>query len=134
MVRAILGVQLKDRIKDRDSVLVFGSNGSIDLIIMASILPCYGHVLRRMVLRWALLFEVYGQINKEGQKRAWKEVVNEGTVFGLRVEGALCQFKVDYWRQSDYHSVNPATLSCFKYYWIENIGFYLSFRTFSLLK
>ena len=69
MVRAMCGLQLKDRKRSMDLMLMLGLNQTIDQLAMANIVWCYGHVLRREdghVLRSALDFEV------EGQRKNWR--------------------------------------------------------------
>ena len=47
MVRAMRGVQLKDRKGVNELMLMLGSNETIDLLAMANSVRWYGHVLRR---------------------------------------------------------------------------------------
>ena len=61
MVRAMCGVQLKDRKRSRDLLFMLGLKESIDQLAMANSVHLYAHVLRREdghVLRRALDFEV----------------------------------------------------------------------------
>ena len=61
MVRAICGVQLKDRKRSTDLMFMLGLRETIDQIAIANSVHCYGHVLRREdghVLRRALDFRV----------------------------------------------------------------------------
>ena len=61
IVRAMHGVQLKDRKRSKD--LMLGLNETIDNLVMANSVPWYGQILRRKdgpVLRRALGFEVEG--------------------------------------------------------------------------
>ena len=54
MVRAMYGVQLKDRKRSMNLMLMLGLNETIDQLAMASSVRWYGHVLRRedgLVLR-----------------------------------------------------------------------------------
>ena len=74
MVRAICGVQLKDRKRYTDLMLMLGLNETIDQISMANSVCWCGHVLCRddgHVLR-ALDLEVEGQRKKGMTKRTWK--------------------------------------------------------------
>ena len=62
MVRAMCGVQFRDRKRSKD--LVLGLSENMDQLAMTNIVRWYGHVLRREddhVLRRALDFEVEGQ-------------------------------------------------------------------------
>ena len=47
MVRAMCGVQLKDRKRSTDLMFMLGSKESIDQLTMANSVRWYGHVLRR---------------------------------------------------------------------------------------
>ena len=47
MVRAMCGVQLKDRIRSMDLMLMLGLNETIDQLAMANSFRWYGHQLRR---------------------------------------------------------------------------------------
>ena len=47
MVRAMCGVQLKDRKRSTDLMFMLGLNETIDHLAMANSVHCYGHVLRR---------------------------------------------------------------------------------------
>ena len=76
MVRAICGVQLKDRKGSTDLMLMFGLHETIDQLVMANGVRWYCHVLRREdghILRWALDFEVEGQMKKGRLKRTCKK-------------------------------------------------------------
>ena len=90
MVRAMCGVQLKDRKRSKD--LMLGLNETIDQLAIANSVHWYGHVLRReddYVLRRALEFEVEGQRKKGKAKRTWQKLVEEESVkICLRREGA----------------------------------------------
>ena len=69
MVRAMCGVQLKDRKRSTDFILMMGVNETIDQLAVANSVHWYRHVLRIKVghvLRRALDFEV------EGQKMKWR--------------------------------------------------------------
>ena len=75
MVRTICGVQLKDRKRCTDLMLMLGLTETIDQLAMASNVCWYGHVSRREdghVLRRVLDFEVEGQRKKWWPKRTWK--------------------------------------------------------------
>ena len=91
MVRAMCGVQLKDRRRFIDLMLMLGLNDTIDQLAMANSVRWYGHVLRREdghVLRRALDFEVEGQRRKGWSKRTWKKQVEEESVKVVR-EGKM---------------------------------------------
>ena len=67
MVIAICGVQLKDRKRSIDLLLLLGLHETIDQLAMASSVCWYDHVLRGedgLILRWTLDFEVEGQRKK----------------------------------------------------------------------
>ena len=97
MVRAMCGVQLKDRNRYTYLMFMVGLNETIDQLLMANSVCLYGHVLRREdghVLRRALEFEVEGQRKKGRPKRTWKNLVEEESVMvGLRMENAFCRSK-----------------------------------------
>ena len=82
------GVQLRDRKRSIDWMLMLGLNEAIDQLAMANSIRWYGHVLRREdgdVLRRALDFEVDGQRKNGRPKRTWKKQVEEECVkVGLR--------------------------------------------------
>ena len=65
MVKAICGVWLNDRKRDKDLMLMLSLNESIEQLSMANSVNWYGHVLRRedgYVLRRALyVFRVMGR-------------------------------------------------------------------------
>ena len=94
MVRAICGVQFKDRKKSTDYMSMFGLSETIDQLAMANSVRWYGHVLRREgghVMRRALDIEVEGQRKKGRPKRTWKKQVEEESVkVGLRSEDVVC--------------------------------------------
>ena len=94
-MRAMCGVQLKDRKRSKD--LMLGLNETIDQLAMANSVRWYDHVLRREdghILRRALDFEVEGQRMKGRLKRTWKKQVEEGSVkVGLR--RSTLPFKVE---------------------------------------
>ena len=92
-VRAMCGVQLKDRKKSNDLMLMYGLNENINRLAMANSVCWYGHVLRREdghVLRMALDFEVEVQRKKGRLKSTWIKYVEEESVkVGLRREYTL---------------------------------------------
>ena len=61
MVRAICGVQVKDRKISTDLMFMLCLNEAIDQLAITNSVYWYGHVLRREVLRGALDNEVEGQ-------------------------------------------------------------------------
>ena len=61
VMRAMCGVQLKDRKRSTDLMFMLSLNETIDQLAMANSVHCYGHVLRK-----ALNFEV------EGQRKKWR--------------------------------------------------------------
>ena len=72
MVRAMCGVQLKDRKKSMDLMHMLGLNETIDQLAMANSVHWNCHVLRRedgQVLRRASDFEADGQRKKGRPKR-----------------------------------------------------------------
>ena len=76
MVRAMCGVQLKDKKRSKD--LMLGLNETIHQLAMANSVHLNGHVLRREdshVLRRALDFEVECQRRKGRPKRTWRKQV-----------------------------------------------------------
>ena len=80
MVRAMCGVQLKDRKRPMDLMLLLGLNEMIDELSMANSVCWYGHVLRRtdgLVLRRPFDFDVDGQRKKGRLKRTWRKLVEE---------------------------------------------------------
>ena len=91
-------VQLKNRKRSKDLMLMLYLNDAIDLLVMACHVCWYGHVLRRedgYVLRRAFDFEVEGQRKKGRQKRTWKKQVEEESVnVGLRREDVYCRSKL----------------------------------------
>ena len=97
MVRAICGVQLKDKKRSKDLMLMLGLNETMDQLAMTNSVCLYGHVFQREdghVLRRALDFEVEGQRKKGRQKRNWKKQVEEESVkVGLRWENAFFRSK-----------------------------------------
>ena len=76
MVRAMYGVQPKDRKRSADMMFMQGLNKTIDQLAIANSARWYGHVIRREdghVLRRALDPKVDGQRKKEKLKREWKK-------------------------------------------------------------
>ena len=72
MVRAMCGVQLKDRKRSMDLMFMLCLKETMDQLAMTNSVRWYGHVLRREdghVLRRALDFEVEGQRKKGRPKR-----------------------------------------------------------------
>ena len=72
MVRAICGVQLKDKKRPTDLIFMQGLCETIDQLAMANCVRWHGHVLMRFdghMLRRALDFEIEGQGKKGGQRR-----------------------------------------------------------------
>ena len=95
MVRAMRGVQLKDRKGSMDiSYIDVGLNETIDQLAMANNVCWHGHLLRRedgLILRRVLDFEVESQWKKGRPKRIWMKQVEEVSVkVVLRREEALC--------------------------------------------
>ena len=93
MVRAMCGVQLKDRKRSTYLMCMLGLSETIDHLAMANTVRWNGHVLNREdghVLRRALDFEVEGQRKKGRLKRTWKKrAEEESEKIGLRREDAL---------------------------------------------
>ena len=74
MVRAMWGVQFKDRKLSMDKMFMLSLNETIDQLAMANSVRWYGYVLRREdghALRRALNFEVEGQRKKWRLKWTW---------------------------------------------------------------
>ena len=94
MMRAMCGVQLKDREISGDFMLMLGLNETIDQLAMATSVCYYGHVLRREdnhVFRKELDFQVEVERRKGSSKRTWKKQVEEESVkVGFGREDALC--------------------------------------------
>ena len=94
MVRAMCGVQPKDRKIPRDLMFMLGLKETIDQLAMANSVCLCGHVFRREdghILRRALNFEVEGQRKKGRHKRMWKKQVEEESMkVGLRRKDELC--------------------------------------------
>ena len=119
MVRAMCGVQLKDRIRSMDLIFMLGLNETMDQLAMANSVQWHGHVLRREdyhVLRRAIDFEVRGQ-RKNG--RTWKKAGCGRKCEGWFEKGrCTLPIKVDCRRKQDYCwvGVNLAMLICWGYY------------------
>ena len=80
MVRAMCGVQLKDRKRSSNLMLMLCLKETIYQLAMSCNVRWYGHVLRREdghIFRRALDFEVEGLRKKGRPKRMWKEQVKE---------------------------------------------------------
>ena len=76
IVRAVCGVQLKDRKRSKDFMLMLGMNETIDQLAMANSVHWYGHVLRREddhIVRRALGLKVEGQKKKRRLKKTRKK-------------------------------------------------------------
>ena len=93
MVRAMFGVQLKDRKRAKSMMLKFCLNETINQLAMANNVHWCGHGLRREdghVMTRSLDFEVEGHRMKRRPKRTWKKQVEEESVkVGLSREDAL---------------------------------------------
>ena len=78
-----------------DLMFILGLNETTDQLSMGSSVHWYCHVLSREddhILRWAIDFEVEGQMKEGRLKRAWKKQLEEGSVkVALRRKDALCQ-------------------------------------------
>ena len=75
MVKAMCGVQLKDRNGSKDLILL-SLNEIIDQLAMANSVCWHSHVLKiedGLVLRRAFYFEVEDQMKKGRPKRTWKK-------------------------------------------------------------
>ena len=80
MVRAMCGVQLKDKKRSTGSMFMLGLNETTGLLAMANSVRWHGHVLRRedgLVLRRSLDFEVEGQRKIRRSMRTRKKQVEE---------------------------------------------------------
>ena len=97
MMRAMCRVQLKDRKRSKDFMLMLGLNETRDHLAMTNSGRWYGHVFRRddgHLLRRALDFVVEGQRKKRRSKRTWKRQVEEEHVKdGIGREDAIGQSK-----------------------------------------
>ena len=74
MVRAMCGVQLKDRKRSMDLMLMLDLNETIDRLSMANSVLLYGHVSRREdghAIRRAFDFEVECRRKNVRLKRTW---------------------------------------------------------------
>ena len=95
MVKAMLGVQPKDRKRSTDLMFMLGLNETIDQLAMANSDQWYGHVLRREeghVLRRALDYEIEDQRKKGRPKMTWqRQVEQESMNVSLRRKEALCR-------------------------------------------
>ena len=83
IVRAMCGVQLKDRKKSTDVMFMLGLNETIVQMGMANSFCRHGHVLMREdchVLRMALIFEDEGQRKKQRRKKTWRKQVEDESV------------------------------------------------------
>ena len=93
MVRAMCGVKLMDRKKNKELMVMLGVEETVDQMAKANAVRWYGHVLRREdghVLRRALDFEVDEKRKRGRPKRTWKKYVEgESERVGLRREDAL---------------------------------------------
>ena len=94
MVRVMCGVQLKDRKRSKDMMLLIGLNPTMDLLAITSSVRLYCHALRwedGHVLRMTLDFEVECQRKKGRPNRSWSEQIGEESV-GLLVCGGKMHF------------------------------------------
>ena len=95
MVRAMCGVQLKDRKRSTDLMFMLGLCETIDQLTMANSVRLYGHVLRREdghIMRSASDFEFEGQRKNVRPKRKWKRQVEVKSMkVCLRSKDALCR-------------------------------------------
>ena len=96
MMRAMCGVQLKDRKRSTDLMFMLSLNETIDQLAMANSVRWYGDVLRSEdghVFRRALDFEVEDERNRETkttwEKQVWEDCTKEGLCGG----DALCRLK-----------------------------------------
>ena len=96
-VRAMCGVQLKDRKRYTDLMFTLGLNETIEQLAMANSVRWDDQVLRREdghTLRRSLDFEVEGQRRKKRPKRTWKmQFGEENMKVGLKRKDALCRSK-----------------------------------------
>ena len=77
-MRAMCGVQLKDRKRSMDLMFMLSLMETMNQMALANSVCWYGHVMRREdghVMRRALDFEVEGQRKKGRPKRTWKKQV-----------------------------------------------------------
>ena len=82
MMRAMCGVQRKDRKRSTELMFMLGLSENIDQLAMANSVRWHGYVLREdgHALRRTLDFEVEGQRKKWRPKRTWKKQVEEESV------------------------------------------------------
>ena len=97
MVIAMCGVEVKDRKRSKDLMLMLGLNEAIYKLTLENSVHLYGHVLMREdghVLRRTLDFEVEGKKKKGRPNKTWKkQVEGESVKIELRMEDALCRSK-----------------------------------------
>ena len=97
LMGATCRVQLKDKERSKDLMLMLGLIETIDQLTMINSVCWKDHVLRRddgLVLRMTLDFEVEGQRKKGRLKKIWKKQVEEESVkVGLGREDAHCRSK-----------------------------------------
>ena len=77
-MRAMCGVQLKDRKRSTDLMFMLCLKETIDQLTMANSVHWYGHILRSedgLILRRVLDTEVDGQWKKGRPKRTWYKQV-----------------------------------------------------------
>ena len=71
------GIQLKDRKRSEDLMLILVLNATIDQLAMANSVHCYGHVLKKVdchVLRRALDSEVESKWKKKRPKKGCESI------------------------------------------------------------
>ena len=127
------GVQLKNRKRSTDFMFMLGLNKTIDQLTMINSVCWHGHILRR-----ALNFEVEGQRKKGRPKRTWKRQVEEESVEEsgwIEKERCTLPIKVECRCKQNccWVEVNLATLTCWRYKQIVNIGVSLSLFVMILL-
>ena len=92
-MRAMCGVQLKDRKRSTGLMFMLGLSETRDQLAMAHTVHWFGHILRRedgVILRRALDLEVDGQRTKGRLRRTWKKQVEDESVnVGLSREDAF---------------------------------------------
>ena len=77
MVTTMCGVQLNDRKRAKDLMLMLALNEAIYQVAMANSVNWYGHVLRMeddhvIGINWSLSFKVKGRMGgRKGHKRSW---------------------------------------------------------------
>ena len=83
-------VQLKDRKRSANLILMLGLNETMDQLAIANRVRWHGHVMRRdngHVMRRALDLKVQGQRKKKWPKMTWEKQIEEESVkVGLRRE------------------------------------------------